>query len=263
MLTHHLHLFRLIILGALVCAALLLLPRSAAFAAPAIAVYRGELAATSGPARRMELHLKADGTMSLMTDYRNNRAPVTESGRWIPLSVEQIDLIIERKDGVGVAPTTLHFVKQGDVLRTTGQTSEQFGGKELQLRQTKSASTPPPALPGTHAVDTAGQWQWEGLVSPAGSVEVDQPERYMLELQNGGKVVVRADCNRAQGLQKFDGRALSIKMTSMSKATCASGSLSNRFVTLLESAASQRIRGDNLFIDLAGEGGTMRFVRAK
>ena len=262
MLTQHPHLFRLIILGALVCAALLLLSRTAAFAAPAMAVYRGELPAANGSARRIELRLKADGSMNLITDYRNNRAPVTESGRWIPLSVEQIDLIIERKDGAAVEPATLHFVKQGDVLRSTGQTSAQFG-KELQLRQTKSASMPPAALPGTRTADTAGQWQWEGLVSPAGRIEIEQPERYTLELQNGGKVVVRADCNRAQGSQKFDGRALSIRLTSMSKATCASGSLSNRFVTLLEAAAAQRVRGDNLFIDLASEGGTMRFVRAK
>jgi heat shock protein HslJ len=259
---HHPHLFRLIILGALVCAALLLLPRSAAFAAPAMAVYQGELAAATGPARRIELRLKADGTMSLMTDFRNNRAPVTESGRWIPLSLEQIDLVIERKDGAVVAPTTLHFLKQGDILRSTGQTSAQFGGKELELRQTKAAAAPPAALPGSRVADTAGQWRWEGLVSPAGRIEIDEPERYTLELQNGGKVLVRADCNRGQGLQKFDGRALSIKVTSMSKVTCATGSLSNRFVSLLESAATERIRGDNLFIDLAGEGGTMRFVRA-
>jgi heat shock protein HslJ len=262
MLTQHPHLFRLIILGALVCAALLLLPRSAAFAAPAMAVYRGELPAANGPARRIELRLKADGSMSLMTDYRNNRAPVTESGRWIPLSVEQIDLVIERKDGAAVAPATLHFIKQGDVLRSSGPTSAQFG-KELQLRQTKTAPMPPAALPGTRTADPSGQWQWEGLVSPAGRIEIEQPERYTLELQNGGKVLVRADCNRAQGSQKFDGRALSIRLTSLSKATCAAGSLSNRFVTLLESAAAQRVRGDNLFIDLAGEGGTMRFVRAK
>lgn len=262
MLTHHPHLFRLIILGTLVCAALLV-PRSAAFGAAATAIYRGELAESGAAARRFELRLKADGTMSLMTDFRNSRAPVTEYGRWIPLSVEQIDLVIERRDAAAISPQTLHFVKQGDVLRSSGQTTAQLGGKTLELRLTKSAALPVPALPGRNAASTEGQWRWEGLISPQGNIDIDEPERYTFELQSGGKVLVRADCNRGQGQQKSDGRALSIKMTSMGKASCAPGSLAHRFVSLLESAATERVRGDNLFIDLSREGGTMRFVRAR
>ena len=87
----HPHLFRLAVIGLIACAVLMLLPRSAAFAAPAMALYRGDAPAGTGPARKIELRLKADGSMSLISDYRNNRAPVTEDGRWNPISLEQIE----------------------------------------------------------------------------------------------------------------------------------------------------------------------------
>jgi heat shock protein HslJ len=263
MLPRHPHLFRLAIFGALVGAALLMLPRSAAFAAAAVAVYRGDAPAATGPARKIELRLSADGTMSFISDFRNNKPLMTEEGRWIPVSVEQIDLIIERKDGATIGPTTLHFVKQGDTLRSTGETSAEFGSQGLQLRQTKAGTASPRAAPLGVTANATGTWKWEGLVSAADRVEIEQPERYTLDLQNGGKVLVRADCNRGQGSYKLDGRAIAIKVSSISKAACPAGSLSERFVAALESAVAQRLRGDNLFIDLGGAGGTMKFARTR
>jgi heat shock protein HslJ len=256
------HLFRLALFGAIVGAALMMLPRSAAFAAPATAVYRGEMPGAPGPARKIELRLKADGTMSLVSDLRNNKAPITEDGHWNPISVDQIDLTIERKDGTPVAPSTLHFVKQGDVLQTTPESSSQFG-QGLQLRRAGVTVTPAAGIPVPGGTNAIGAWKWEGLVSSADKVEVAEPARYTLELQNGGKALVRADCNRGQASYKLDERTIAIKVSSMPKVACASGSLSERFVKSLEAAVGQRIRGDNLFIDLPGAGGTMIFVRGR
>jgi len=261
----HPHIFRLGIAAALALALFLMLPPGAAWSATAMAVYRGEVAgAGAGPGRKIELRLKADGTMSLITDMRNNRAPVTEEGRWSPISLEQIDLVIERKDGVAVAPTTLHFVKQGDLLQTTGDSSAQFGNQGLQLRQVKAAAPPPPQpavvpVAGT----TAGAWRWEALISSVGQMQIEQPERYTLELQSGGKALVRADCNRGQASYKLDGRTIAIKVYGMTKNSCGTNSLSERFLKSLDAAVGQRTRGANLFIDLPGEDGTMIFVRAK
>jgi heat shock protein HslJ len=238
-------------------------PHGDAVAAPAMAVYRGETPAASGPARKIEMRLKADGTMSLITDYRNNRAPITEDGRWNPVSVEEIDVMIERKDGVAVTPSTLHFVKQGDVLQTTPESASQFGSQGLQLRQVKSAAAPAAAVPVVGTVNATGTWRWEGIVSSAEKIVIEQPERYTLDLQGGGKAVVRADCNRGQAAYKFEGRAIAIKISGMTKVACPAGSLSERYVKSLESAVGQRIKGDTLFLDLPGEGGTMKFVRAR
>lgn len=263
MLIRHPHLMRLAIFGVIAGAALMMLPRSAAFAAPAMAIYRGEVPAATGPGRKIEMRLKADGTMSMISDYRNNRAPITEDGRWNPISVEQIDVIIERKDGVAVGPSTLHFVKQGDVLQTTPESAAQFGSQGLQLRQTKTAAASPTAVPVVGTANATGSWRWEGLVSSADKIAIEQPERYTLELQGGGKALVRADCNRGQAAYKLDGRAIAIKVSGMTKVACPPGSLSERYLKALEAAVRQRIRGDILFLDLAGEGGTMMFVRAR
>ena len=262
MLIRYPRLLRLALFGVIACAALIMLPRSAAMAAPAMAVYRGDAPATTGPGRRIEMRLKVDGTMSLISDYRNNKAPIIEDGRWNPISVQEIDVIIERKDGVAVGPTTLHFVKQGDILQTTPESAAQFGNQGLQLRQTKAAALPAAgAVVGT--ANATGSWRWEGLVSSADKVAIEQPERYTLELQGGGKALVRADCNRGQAAYKFDGRTIAIRISAMTKVACPPGSLSERYLKALEAAVGQRIRGDSLFLDLAGEGGTMMFVRAR
>ena len=256
------HLTQFALVAIIACAMLAMLARSTAFAAPAMAVYRGDVAADSGPGRRIELRLKADGTMSMMTDSRNNRAPVTEDGRWSPISLELIDVIIERRDGVAVNPNALHFVKQGDVLRTTPESAGQFGNQGLQLRQVKAAAPPVP-VPVAAAGSVTGSWRWEGLLSSADKVVIAQPELYTLDLQAGGKALVRADCNRGQAAYKLAGRTVAIKLSAMTKSLCPAGSLAQRYLGALEAAVGQRIRGDHLFLDLPGEGGTMKFVRAK
>jgi heat shock protein HslJ len=263
MLIRHPYLLRLAVVAALASAVLTMLPRSAAFAAPAMAIYRGDVAPGTGAARRVELRLRADGTMSLVSDMRNNKAPITEDGKWNPVSVEQIDLVIERRDGVAIGPSTLHFVKQGDVLQTTAESGAQFGSAGLQLRQTKAAVAAPIAVAVAGTANALGAWRWEGLVSSATRLDIDQPERYTLDLQSGGKALVRADCNRGQASYKVDGRAIAIRVSNMTKTVCTAGSLSERFIKSLESAVGQRLRGDTLFIDLPADAGTMKFVRAK
>src|SRR5260221_5459105 len=188
----HPHLMRLAIFGLIACAVLMMLPRSAAFAAPAMAIYRGDVPAATGPGRRIEMRLKADGTMSMISDYRNNRAPITEDGRWNPISVDQIDVIIERKDGVAVGPNTMHFIKQGDLLQATPESAAQFGSRGLQLRQTETTAAPTTAVPVVGTANATGSWRWEGLVSSADRIAIEQPERYTLGLQGVAKRRVAA-----------------------------------------------------------------------
>ena len=245
-----------------VFAALLLLPRSAAFAAPAVAIYRGEAPAVSTSGRRIELRLTADGTMTWLTDYRNNRPPITEEGRWNAISVEEIEVIVERRDGKQVEPFAIRLLKQVDTLRTTPASAAEFGSQGLLLKLAKPA-TPPIAAPATAAVSPIGVWQWDSLISSAEKVAVNQPERYKLQLQAGGKAQVVADCNRGQASYSFDGRSFSIKITGITRAACSAGSLSGRYLKVLETAVGQRVKGENLFLDLPADGGTMKFVRAK
>ena len=95
MMARALYFTRFVIAVAVVFSALALLARKPAFAAPAVAVYRGEAPAAAGPGRRIELRLSADGTMTWLTIHRNNRPPIAEEGRWNAPSVEEIEIIIE------------------------------------------------------------------------------------------------------------------------------------------------------------------------
>ena len=243
---------RLAFAMAVVFAALLLLPRSAAFAAPAVAIYRGDASAVAGTGRRVELRLSADGTMTWLTDYRNNRPPITEEGRWNAISVEEIDVIVERRDGKQTEPSSVRLLKQGDTLRATG----------LRLELAKAAA-PPIAASVTGAVSPIGAWQWESLISSAQKIGVNQPERYKLQLQAGGKAQVLADCNRGHAIYSLDGRSFSIKITGVTRAACPADSLSGRYLKALQTAVGQRVKSENLFLDLPADGGTMKFVRAK
>lgn len=248
------------------CAMLsILLPSGDSFGASATATYRGDASPTSGSAgRRIELRLRADGSMTWLTDYRNGRAPVTEEGRWYPISVEEFDLIVESRDGKPVNPAVIRFVKQGDSLHTTPESADQFGAQGLHLKQVKAsgvsaASNSPVAPP----VSLVGVWRWEGQLAAGDRLDVDAPERYILDIQSGGKALLRADCNKGSASYRMEGRSILFKLGAFTRAACPPGSLSDRFLKAIESVVSQRIKGENLFLDLPGESGSLRFSRAK
>ena len=252
---------RLAIAVAVVFTALVLLPVSAAFAAPAVAIYRGETPAP-GAGRKIELRLSSDGKMIWITDYRNNRAPITEEGRWNAISVEEIDVVVERRNGEQVENSPFRLLKEGDTLRAAGASAAEFGSQGLLLKLAKAA-VPPIAAPTPGAVSAVGAWHWESPISSAEKVAVDQPDRYKLQLQLGGKAQLVADCIRAQGSYSSDGRSFNIKIAKITRAVCPAGSLSGRYLKALEAAVAQRVRGKNLFLDLPADGGTMKFVQAK
>lgn len=255
--------FTILAIGGAILLALFLLPTGDTFAAVATATYRGDAPAAGGPGRRIELRLRTDGTMSWITDYRNNRAPVSEEGRWYPISAEEFDLIVESRDGKPINPSVIRFLKKGDTLHTTAESADQFGAQGLQLKQVKSAAaTASASVPVIGSTTPLGLWHWEGQLANDNLV-VEQPDRYTLEIQPGGKALVRADCNRGTASYKLDGRGLSIKLGALTRAACPAGSLSDRFLKALEGVVSHRTKGQNLFLDLPAENGTLKFVRAK
>lgn len=249
----------------LLCCALTPLPVMLLAAAPATVVYTGNLPSASGPGRKIELRLASNGAMTWLTDFRNNRAPVIDEGRWNATTIDDIDLVIERRDGKPVGPYALRLVRQGETLRTTAESAAEFGSQGLTLTRIKAP--PPPSAQGVGAPTIGaaspigGVWQWSGLISAAEKITVENPERYTLELQAGGKAQLRADCNRGTATWKSDGRAIGIKPGALTKAKCPPGSLDGRYLKALELAAGHRIRADRLFLDLPGEGGSMMFLR--
>lgn len=244
-------------------AAFMLLPVGDSFAV-ATAIYRGDEAAGKATGKRHELRLRSDGTATWIIDHRNNRAPVIEEGRWYPISVEEFDLIVETRDGKPVDSGVVRFVKQGDEVHTTPENADRFGAQGLSLKHAKSATPAAgPAAMRAGASSPIGLWQWQGQVASAEPLVVDQPDHYTLEIQSGGKVLVRADCNRGSATYRMEGRTILFKLGGFTRAACPEGSHDRHFLKMLESVVAQRTRGDTLFLDLPADGGSLRFARVR
>jgi len=104
-------------------------------------------------------------------------------------------------------------------------------------------------------------WRWQSSETQAGNTTVEKPENYQLEFIADGKVNVLADCNRGRGTYKTEGSNLAFSGIFLTKMACPPGSLDSRFLRGLESARNFRVEGNNLFIDLAGDNGMMKFFK--
>jgi len=104
-------------------------------------------------------------------------------------------------------------------------------------------------------------WRWKSLDNSQGLVKVSNPENYQIEFMADGKIKVLADCNSGGGSYEAEGDSISFLRVFTTKMFCPEGSLDSRFLQGLESARNFRIEGNNLFFDLAGDKGTMKFFR--
>ncbi|MDQ3636175.1 MAG: META domain-containing protein [Acidobacteriota bacterium] len=102
-------------------------------------------------------------------------------------------------------------------------------------------------------------WRWTRLKMPNETVTVEKPENYTVEFMPDGKIRVQADCNRGGGSYTSDGKSLKFGAIFTTKIACPPGSLDRRFLEGLESAATFRIEGNDLFIE--GDNDTMKFFR--
>lgn len=114
------------------------------------------------------------------------------------------------------------------------------------------------------AADILGvDWQWVSFTDPiSGTQDIANPASYVLTLNPGGSVSIQADCNRGGGGYTIDGSSIAIKMSFMTMAACPEDSLSDLFVQRLNSAAVWFVEGENLYIDLFADSGTMKFAKA-
>lgn len=120
-----------------------------------------------------------------------------------------------------------------------------------------------PAIAPPAAVPTGVTWEWVELVTPVETVRVDDPAGYTLRLDDGDRVALRADCNRATGTATFaaDG-TVAFKPMAMTRAMCPPGSLSDRYVRELSRGARWFVKDGALFVDLPLDSGALRFRRA-
>lgn len=105
-------------------------------------------------------------------------------------------------------------------------------------------------------------WQWTQLVDPLTKITVDDPSRYTVEFLADGTVAVKADCNNGRGSYTTEGSSISIEVLAMTRAQCPPDSKSDEFIANLNRAAIHFFEGENLYLDLPMDSGTLEFVPA-
>ena len=116
---------------------------------------------------------------------------------------------------------------------------------------------------------TGAVWQWTAFVDPLRKTTVDDPSQYTVEFRADGSVSAKADCNQGNGTytaendEKGSSGSIDIEIMAMTMAMCPPESLSDQFVQYLNEAAIYFLEGENLYLDLPADSGTMIFAPAK
>jgi heat shock protein HslJ len=102
-------------------------------------------------------------------------------------------------------------------------------------------------------------WQWQRTqLGSAPVVVAAAPERYTLAFDGGGRVNVRADCNRGGGSYEVGGTAMKFGAIALTRMGCPPGSQDGEFLRSLVQAAKYTIDRGELVLTLA-DGAAMRF----
>ena len=107
-------------------------------------------------------------------------------------------------------------------------------------------------------------WRWTNLTenAPLAHSEVADPDRYTLTLADDGSFQVKADCNTVAGTYVTDGDQITLSLGPSTLAACPEDSEADRFVSLLHTASTFAVDGDELALHLDDVAGTMTFEAA-
>lgn len=121
------------------------------------------------------------------------------------------------------------------------------------------AGSAPPALAAASERLDIGTWQWVITEGPGtASVKAAAPEHYTLKFEGGGRVLVRADCNRGSASYEVNGNAMTFKPIAVTRMGCPAGTQDAQFIQALSRTTAYGMRGDELALALS-DGATMRF----
>ncbi len=103
-------------------------------------------------------------------------------------------------------------------------------------------------------------WAWHATTGNGGEVaSVASPDRYTIELQAGGALRVRADCNRGGGSYAAGDVDVRFGPIATTKIGCPAGSRDREFLEALSRVDAYRFEGIELVLTSAANRSTMRF----
>jgi heat shock protein HslJ len=115
-----------------------------------------------------------------------------------------------------------------------------------------------------------GTWrfvEFESSSDEIGTIRSDDPGKYTMTLEAGGRVTMRLDCNRATGTwaaDPADGESGSFTFgpLALTRAQCPQPSLDTRIARDAEYVRTYVLRGDRLYLNLMADGGNYVWERA-
>jgi heat shock protein HslJ len=125
------------------------------------------------------------------------------------------------------------------------------------------AGAAPPTLSTASNAIVGPVWLWQRTEFAGGKVVTPAaPDRYTLSFQGGGRVNLRADCNRGSGAYEVNGTAMKIGAATLTRMGCPDGSQDSEFTGELARVASYAVADSALVLTLT-DGAAMRFVSVR
>jgi heat shock protein HslJ len=236
---------------------------SSSFASPSLTGTTWEWVAFVDPTQKTNIDtpqnftliFKGDGQLQIKADCNLANGNYTVKDQSLSITVGPTTLALCPSGNLGekfvkyLGFSAIFFFKDGNLfidLKADGGT--------LQLRPLTrgSESSSVKKIIGT-------SWQWVGFVDPNQKISITPPENYTISFQDNGQLKIKADCNNAGGSYTLKDKTLSISVGATTLAACPPGSLSDRFLKYLGSAAIYFFEDASLFIDLKADGGTLQF----
>jgi heat shock protein HslJ len=124
-----------------------------------------------------------------------------------------------------------------------------------------SVNAPPPSLAPVADVSLTGTvWTWQTSTHADGTIVAPEaPERYTVEFLPGGRVAVRADCNRGSGSYTLDGTRIALSALALTKMLCPPGSKDREFLKDVGEVSGVAYRDGDLVLTTGNEAAAMRF----
>ncbi len=202
------------------------------------------------------LEFNVDGTFVYRADCNQGSGAFVLNGAQLTLELGAVTLAA--CSGDSLADQYIQFLRDVDTFDSSiNQLNLNLGETTDQMIFSQGFSAGPEA---SETGITGMEWLWIAFTDPAaGLLTVDEPEDYTFALLPNSQVLIKADCNAAEGTYSLEESAIIISIEVTTSEDCGADSSWELFVRHLNDAVLYFIQEEDLFIDLIYDSGTMRF----
>ncbi|GMQ78959.1 MAG: hypothetical protein BMS9Abin02_1508 [Anaerolineae bacterium] len=202
------------------------------------------------------LEFNADETFVYRADCNQGSGAFVLDGNQLTLDLGVVTLTA--CSGDSLADQYIQYLRDVDAFdSSTNQLIFNLGEIANQMIFSQAFTVSPEAA---ETGITGIEWLWIAFADPAeGLLTIDEPEDYTFALLPNNRVLIKADCNEAEGIYTLEESAITISIEVTTSENCGADSKWELFVRYLNDAALYFVQEEDLFIDLIYDSGTMRF----